>query len=273
MRRVRPGRGAMVLGAAATLASACVTSPTGRPQLIVVSEQQMRELGVASFEQLKQQRPLSGDAATNAYVRCVAHAITAVLGPGEHRGAWEVVVFEDQSANAFALPGGKIGVHTGLLQLAEGQDQLATVIGHEIGHVVARHSAERVSQSRAAELLSSGVAAAGIVDPATAIGKVTFTALGLGVEYGVIKPYGRSQESEADRIGLDFMARAGFDPAQSIELWRNMAAAVGGAEPSEFLSTHPSHDTRIADLTRRLPRAKKIQQQARAAGRRPSCRP
>jgi predicted Zn-dependent protease len=252
------------------LASACVTSPTGRSQLIFVSDAQMNELGVASFQQLKGEKKISQDPAINAYVTCVARAVTGALSPSEYQGSWEVVVFQDDSANAFALPGGKIGVFTGLLSVAKNQDQLATVLGHEVAHVIARHSAERVSQGTAAQLLASGVAATGVVNPASASGQLTLAALGLGMEYGVLKPYGRAQESEADRIGLDYMARAGFDPAQSIELWKNMAAS-GGANPPEFLSTHPSHATRIADLQRRLPEARKLQQQARAAGRRPTC--
>jgi len=260
----------MLAVAALWIGSACVTSPTGRSQLIFVSDAQMAELGVASFDQLKGEKKISKDAALNAYVSCVARAVTGSLSPSEYQGSWEVVVFQDDSANAFALPGGKIGVFTGLLNVAKNQDQLATVLGHEVAHVIARHSAERVSQSQAAQLLASGAAAAGVVNPASAAGQVTLAALGLGVQYGVLMPYGRTQESEADRIGLDYMARAGFDPAQSIELWKNMQAA-GGASPPEFLSTHPSHATRIADLQRRLPEAQKLQQQARAAGRRPSC--
>jgi len=275
----RPGRlrstrfacAGLALLLALGFASACVTSPTGRSQFIFVSDAQMNELGVASFDQLKTEKPVSKDSALNAYVNCVARAVTGALTPSEHQGSWEVVVFQDDSANAFALPGGKIGVFTGLLGVAKNQDQLATVLGHEVAHVIARHSAERVSQGTAAQLLASGVAAAGVVNPASAAGQLTLAALGLGMEYGVLKPYGRAQESEADRIGLDYMARAGFDPAQAIELWKNMAAA-GGGQPPEFLSTHPSHATRISDLARLLPQAQKLQQQARAAGRKPSCR-
>jgi predicted Zn-dependent protease len=269
--RIRGAAGARI-AALALLAStaACVTSPTGRSQLILVSEDQMQELGAASFEQLKGEGKVSTSSSANAYVRCVSNAITGALG-SEATGSWEVVVFEDETANAFALPGRKIGVHTGLLQVAKNQDQLATVIGHEVAHVTARHSAERVSQGQAAQLLSSGVAAAGVVDPARVAGKGALAALGLGMQYGVLMPYGRTQESEADMIGLDYMARAGFDPAQSVELWKNMSAA-GGGQPTEFLSTHPSHSTRIADLTRRLPEAQKLQQQARASGRKPACR-
>ena len=263
------GLASIVVGMAVGVA--CATSPTGRSQLILVSDDQMNELGVASFDQIKGERKLSTSSSINAYVTCVSNAVTAVLDNTEYAGNWEVVVFEDETANAFALPGGKIGVHTGLLKTAKNQDQLATVLGHEVAHVIARHSAERVSQGQAANLLQSGVAATGVVDPASTTGQLTLGALGLGVQYGVLMPYGRTQESEADAIGLDYMARAGFDPAQSVELWKNMAEASGGGQ-MEFLSTHPSHDTRIADLTARIPDAQALRQQARAAGRKPNCR-
>ncbi len=251
---------------------ACATSPTGRNQFIVVSDDQMNELGVAAFDQMKGEGKLSKNSPANAYVACVAKAVTAALDSREYQGGWEVVVFADETANAFALPGRKIGVHTGLLKIAKNQDQLASVLGHEVAHVIARHSAERVSQGQAAQLLQSGVEAAGIVDPASTAGQLTLGALGLGVQYGVLMPYGRTQESEADAIGLDYMARAGFDPTQSIELWKNMANAAGGPQAVEFLSTHPSHDTRIADLTKRIPAAQELQRQARSAGSKPSCR-
>jgi predicted Zn-dependent protease len=266
------GREAGILALLGLLALACETSPTGRSQLIVVSDDQMREMGVASFEQLKQEKPISTSSAKKAYVSCVARAVTSALGGGYQGASWEVVLFEDESANAFALPGGKIGVFTGLLDVAKNQHQLATVLGHEVAHVTARHSAERVSQGTAAQLLAQGVSAAGLVNPASTAGQATLAALGLGLEYGVLKPYGRTQESEADLIGLDYMARAGFDPAESVALWQNMAAG-GGAQPAEFLSTHPSHATRIADLQKRIPQARLLQQQARAAGRNPSCKP
>jgi predicted Zn-dependent protease len=254
----------------ALAAAACATSPLGRSQLVLVSDDQMSQMGVAAFDQMKQEQPVTKDARAKTYVGCVAGAITGALTPEEYKGSWEVVVFEEKTANAFALPGGKIGVNTGLLSVAKTQDQLATVIGHEVGHVIARHGAERVSQSQAADLLQTGVAAAGVVDPATTTGQLALGALGLGVQYGVLMPYSRTQESEADKLGLDYMARAGFDPRQSVELWKNMAAA-GGGQPPEFLSTHPSHETRIQDLDQRIPSALELQSKARAAGRKPGC--
>ncbi|MEZ8195865.1 M48 family metallopeptidase [Vibrio cortegadensis] len=228
--------------------TACSASPTGRNQLLLFSDQDMSKLGANSFEQMKKEQPISEDKKVNAYVQCVANSITQYVPKQPGVTEWEVVVFDSDQVNAFALPGGKIGVYTGLLNVAKNQDQLATVIGHEIAHVLADHSNERLSQSQLAN--------AGLQLTSAALGapeykqyqKITMSALGLGVQYGVILPYGRTQESEADIVGLEFMAKAGFDPIQSIDLWKNMAKASGGSQPPELLSTHPSHSTRIKDL-------------------------
>ena len=208
----------------------------------------MSNLGSQSFNEMKQQQTISKDATINRYVECVANAVTSQLPKQASFDKWEVVVFDSDQVNAFALPGGKIGVYTGLLKVAENEDQLATVIGHEIAHVLADHSNERLSQSQLAN--------AGMQITAVALGAseyaqyrdATMAALGLGVQYGVLLPYGRTQESEADVVGLELMAKAGFDPAQSVDLWHNMAQAADGQQPPELLSTHPSHSTRIDDL-------------------------
>lgn len=267
---VRATQAALPLLAVALLAGACATSPTGRRQLLMYGDETMNELGVASFEQIRSDMPTSTDAATNRYVQCVAQSIVRILEPSDGGPAsWEVVVFEEQTANAFALPGGKIGVHTGLLAVAENQDQLATVIGHEVGHVLAHHSNERMSQSQMSQL---GMAVAGAIvssDGLSAGERQTLALLGVGAQYGVLMPYGRKQESEADLIGLDLMARAGFEPSASIALWQNMGR--GGQQPPEFMSTHPSHETRIRDLEARLPHAEGLRDAARQAGRSPQC--
>ncbi|MGR5178176.1 M48 family metallopeptidase [Vibrio parahaemolyticus] len=225
--------------------AACSSSPTGRNQLILFSDAQMSQLGAQSFEQMKQQQKISQDQAVNAYVQCVAKAITDQVPPQPDFSEWEVVVFDSDQVNAFALPGGKIGVYTGLLKVAETPDQLATVIGHEIAHVLADHSNERLSQS---QLANTGLQITNVALGNSEYRDVTMAALGLGVQYGVILPYGRTQESEADIVGLELMAKSGFDPEQSIELWKNMSKASGGSQPPELLSTHPSHSTRISDL-------------------------
>ncbi|KJY83896.1 Zn-dependent protease [Vibrio galatheae] len=232
--------------------SACSSSPTGRNQLILFSDSDMSNLGAQSFEQMKQSQKISSDEKTNAYVQCVANAITQHVPKQTGFTQWEVVVFDSKQVNAFALPGGKIGVYTGLLGVAVNQDQLATVIGHEIAHVLADHSNERLSQS---QLANAGLQITNIALGASEYAQyrgATMAALGLGVQYGVLMPYGRTQESEADIVGLELMAKSGFNPKQSIDLWRNMAKASGGSQPPELLSTHPSHDTRISDLTEKI---------------------
>jgi predicted Zn-dependent protease len=250
---------------AVALLAACATSPTGRSQLILMPESQMTQMGLQAFENIKKQTPVEASATTSRYVNCVAQAITREVG-----GRWEVVVFKDDSANAFALPGGKIGVNSGLLKVAKNQDQLATVIGHEVAHVLSHHSNERVSQQFAVEQGLGLINA--LSNPQTGTGRTLMGLLGVGAQYGILMPYSRVQESEADRLGLDLMARAGFNPAESITLWRNMGAA-GGAQPPEFLSTHPSHATRISDLNARLPHAQQLQRTAQQQGKRPACSP
>lgn len=245
--------------------AACATSPTGRSQLTLMPESEMTQMGVEAFENIKKESPVDAGTATNRYVNCVTQAIIREVG-----GSWEVVVFRNESANAFALPGRKIGVNSGLLKVAENQHQLATVIGHEVAHVLSRHSNERVSQKFAVEQ-SLGLINA-ISSPQTGTGRSLMGLLGVGAQYGILMPYSRVQESEADRLGLTLMARAGFYPAESIKLWRNMSAA-GGAQPSGFLSTHPSHSTRISGLTAILPNAQRLQRTAHLQGKRPACRP
>lgn len=246
------------------LLAACATSPTGRTQFVFMPDTEVNSMGLQAFNNMKRDNPVSYNAANNRFVNCVANAITREVG-----GEWEVVVFEDQSLNAFALPGGKIGVHTGLLNLIDNQDQLAVVIGHEIGHVIARHSNERLSQQVGTNMGISLVQA--IASPQSVMGQTAIGLLGVGAQYGIIMPYSRLQESEADTIGLDLMAKAGFNPSESIRLWQKMEQANQGAQPVEFLSTHPSHASRIQNLQARLPKAQQFQQQAHAAGKTPRC--
>lgn len=245
----------LVLG----LIVACATSPTGRRQLRLVSEAELSQMGAVAFQQMKTKKPPTRDAKVSGYVNCVADAITAHMGGSRN---WEVQVFDDKAVNAFALPGGKIGVFTGLLKVAKTQDQLASVIGHEVAHVLAGHSASRVSNEMAAQLGVSVLSAASGVDP---------NMIGMGANLLLLLPFSRGDETEADILGQEAMARAGFDPRAAIELWRNMAQASQGAPP-EFISTHPAHDTRIENLQNRLAKTMPLYEQARAQGRRPQCR-
>ncbi len=237
--------------------AACATSPTGRNQLQLFSEDKIAAMGVQSYAQMKEKEPIDTSTTDNRYVKCVADAITQVTG-----GEWEVTVFKDDQVNAFALPGGKIGVYSGLLDVAKSDDQLAAVIGHEVGHVLAHHGNERISQQYATQgglsvvsaFLSGGGGGVG--------SQAMMSALGLGAQVGILLPFSRTQESEADTIGLELMARAGFDPRQSVALWQNMAAASNGKEPAEFMSTHPSDNTRINNLQSHMTKAMQLYEQA-----------
>lgn len=241
--------------------SACSSSPTGRQQFILFPDSQMNEMGAASFSQIKQQTPPSKETATLRYVHCISDAL--LVAAGENPSQWEVQVFDDPTPNAFALPGRKIGVHTGMFSVAATPDQLAAVIGHEIGHVQARHGAERVSMNVLAE---SGQQLTAAVLQNSEAGQLTMAALGVATQFGVLLPYSRKHESEADYIGLELMAKAGFNPQQSVVLWQNMASAAQGSAPPEFMSTHPSSDTRIRLLSDAMPKAQSLYQPSRNPG-------
>jgi len=250
------------------LLSACATSPLGRSQLKLFPDTEMDAMGVAAYDKLKTEMPVSKDAAQTRYVRCVADAVTAELDPSQGPAKWEVTLFEDPTANAFALPGGKIGVHTGLLKVATNQDQLAAVIGHEVSHVLAGHANERVSTEYATQTgmqivqtLAGGMGTEG---------QQLMGLLGVGAQVGVLLPFSRAQEEEADLLGLDLIAPAGFDPRASVTLWENMSAA-GGEQPPELLSTHPANASRIQALSARIPQVLPVYQKAVAAGKRPNC--
>ncbi len=247
----------------------CATSPEGRKQLQLLPDSQVDAMGVQSFEQLKQQTPITEDKNIQQYVLCVANKIIPQVAQNPDPKQWEVVVFEDDQANAFALPGYKIGVYTGLLKYAKNQDQLAAVMGHEVAHVIAKHGNERVSNQLATE---AGLSIATVLLGGTQDENSTLilAGLGLGAQYGIILPFSRSHESEADLIGLDLMAKAGFDPAESVTLWQNMSQA--GNSPPEFMSTHPSSDTRIKQLRERIPNANIAYQDAIKKGQRANCK-
>lgn len=239
------------------LVTACATSPLGRNQIILVSDAEMAQMGVTAYRDMQQKIPATKDGKASAYVQCVAGAITREVA---ERG-WEVTVFDDKQVNAFALPGGKIGVYTGLLTVAKNQDQLAAVIGHEIAHVLAKHGAERVSEG----MLANGVTT--IAAKSTGYDPQIF---GMATDILFLKPNSRAHESEADLLGLDLMSKAGFDPRQAPALWQNMRQS-GGKKPPEILSTHPSDDTRIRQLTERLPQTLPVYEKAQSAGKAPRC--
>ena len=252
------------------LLTSCATSPEGRSQLKLLPEEQINSMGKQSFEQIKKDTPETKNRNMDAYVQCIVNAIIPRLDQDNNPALWEVRVFADDQANAFALPGNKIGVYEGLFKYAVNQHQVAAVMGHELAHVVAQHGNERVSEQLAAQ---AGMTIAAIALGSSADDKnkgLILAGLGLGVQYGIILPFSRAHESEADLIGLDLMAGAGFDPRESVKLWENMSKA--GAKAPEFLSTHPSSTTRINNLNARMPRALDTYNQAQVQNRKPNCK-
>jgi predicted Zn-dependent protease len=249
--------------------SACSTSSTGRKQMSLYSNADLNQMGITSFAQMKKDIPISKDKATNDFVLCVADAITANVSQSAHQGEWEVVVFDSAQVNAFALPGGKIGVYTGILNVTEDQHQLAAIIGHEVGHVIEHHSNERLSANKVSNV---GMAVAAIALGASDIDNkgLWVAGLGIGIQYGIIMPYSRSHESEADIVGQDLMARSGFAPQASVQLWKNMAKLSKDAPP-EFMSTHPSNETRIKQLNAHLTVSQPYYLAEKNAGNTPQC--
>lgn len=232
----------------------CYKAPiTGRNQFIILSQAQENEMGLTAFNQVLKDETISNNQAYNDAVTRVGQRIAAVSHTQNYQ--WDFKVIEDdEQINAFALPGGKVAVYTGILPVAETDAGLATVMAHEVAHVAARHGGERVSTGVLAQIGAVGVGAAmGGSDPF--VYQAVMQAYGLGANVGVLLPFGRSQESEADRIGLIYMAKAGYDPREAVAFWERMEAASKGGSPPEFLSTHPGYQTRISNLQKWLPEA------------------
>jgi predicted Zn-dependent protease len=224
----------------------CQQAPvTGRQQLILLPESQDAQMGLEAYQEIKQESRISRDPELNRRVQTVGRRIAAVSPHPEWD--WEFTVFDNDEPNAFALPGGKVGVHTGLFKVAENDDQLAAVMGHEVAHAIARHGAERMSQGLLAQGLGA-IAVGGGINPQ--IVEIAAQAATLGV----ILPYSRTQEAEADHIGLLYTAAAGYDPREAITLWQNFDK-LGGDRPPEFLSTHPAPGSRIDNLQQLMPEA------------------
>ncbi len=255
-----------LLALTAILFTGCSTVPiTGRSQLNLMSASQETQLGLNSFNELKKETPISKDPAANALVQKVGQRIAAVAGPDMPNAQWEFVVFESKEANAFCLPGGKVGIYTGILPITKDEAGLATVIGHEVAHAVARHGAERMSEAMVIQtggsLLGAGVSA---VDPRWTA--VAATVYGVGTQVGRELPHSRAQESEADHIGLIYMARAGYNPEEAVLFWQRFSdfnKQQGDSTP-EFLRTHPLDEVRIKQLQQWMPEAKAAQAKTQA---------
>ncbi len=235
-------RSILALAIAALALSACAYNPElGRDQISIVDDSSLTQAGEQAWNQALKTSKVSPDRAANARVRAVGQRVVDAAGLGDR--PWDYAVFEDTSPNAFVLPGGHVGVTTGLLKIVDNDDQLAAVIGHEAGHVVAHHAAERQSQNMTSSLLLGVLGAATGGDT----GQLISSYGGSAAKYGFLLPFSRKQELEADRLGVDFMQRAGYRPREAVILWEHMQAQ-GGSNTPQFASTHPSDSTRIVAL-------------------------
>lgn len=247
----------------------CETNPyTGRSQFLMTSVSDEMKMGTQAYGQVKgdpkmkqSQDPREIDPVKRVAAHIIEAAKRSKYAEMAQQFQWELTVFkDDKTANAFALPGGKIAVYTGIFPMAKTEAGLAAVMGHEVVHALARHGAERMSQTQATNV---GVqvlgAAAGVGTGNAALGQATMAALGAGAQVGMLLPFSRKHESEADYIGILLAADAGYDPRESVALWERMTQMSGGAPP-EFMSTHPSHETRIEQLKKWMPEAMAIYQ-------------
>jgi metalloendopeptidase OMA1, mitochondrial len=233
------------------MAAACQTVPyTERRQVLLLSEDEENKMGVDVYKEIVGKAKISTDPAVNELVTRVGRRIVQATGKNY---PWEFTVIDDpKSANAFALPGGKVAVYTGMLSITKDEAGLAAVLGHEISHVIARHNSERVSEQMVAQGL------VGIGGSVVGLDQKTSEAIGGLFISTLLLPFSRQQESEADHLGLIYMAQAGYDPHAARDLWIRMAAAYqGNSRPPQFLSTHPSEQTRIQQIERWLPEALK----------------
>lgn len=239
-----------------TLVSACATvTETGRHQILLVDGAQERSLGLGEFEKLKRDTPVAQDRVNGEMLQRVGRRIAAVATLPDPQ--WEFVLFDQaKTANAFCLPGGKVGVFTGILPLTQDEAGLATVISHEVAHAAARHGAERMSEALMTQL-GGAVLGAALGTQSEQARNLWLGAYGLSSEVGWTLPHSRSQELEADHIGLLYMARAGYDPRAAVGFWRRFADynRQHGNEHWEFLSTHPLDDRRIEQLHSLMPAA------------------
>lgn len=237
---------------------ACYSVPeTGRSSFNIIGADDERRMGISAFQEIKRTEKRSTDSAANSMLQRVGKRIANIADADIGNSKWEFVLFENSEPNAFALPGGKVGVNTGILKITQNEAGLAAVIGHEIGHVSARHGAERISQQVATGLVGAGLGVA-LSKQGRSTQQAAMTAFGVGTTLAVVLPHNRSQESEADHIGLIYMAKAGYNPSQAISFWERFKSyndKKGGA-PLAFLSTHPTNAQRISDLKNKwLPQA------------------
>ncbi|HEY7729107.1 MAG TPA: M48 family metallopeptidase [Candidatus Eisenbacteria bacterium] len=266
---MRDGRfgGGLVRGAAALLLLAglsCATVPiTGRSQLHLIPDSEMMSMSYSEYDQVLKSSKLSGDATQTDLVRRVGRRVQgAVERYFADRGMadklrgyrWEFNLVEGKDVNAWCMPGGKVVFYSGILPICRDESGVAVVMGHEVAHAVAGHGGERMSQQLVAQMGGAALAVA-LREKPEQTRSLWMGAFGAGAQLGVLLPFSRTQESEADHLGLVFLALAGYDPNRALEFWQRMADANRGSAPPEFLSTHPSDRTRIAKIRAELPEA------------------
>jgi metalloendopeptidase OMA1, mitochondrial len=247
-------RQVLVLILAVNILAACATAPyTGRSQIILVAEGQEMSLGDDAYRHILRDSVVTRDSEAEHIVRKVGERIARVADKPEYK--WEFSIINDpETVNAFAVPGGKVAVYTGIFPVAKDEAGLAVVLGHEVAHALLRHPAERMSQELLLQVVGAGLGVALSRNPAVA--NQVLQAYGIGTGVGVMLPFGRAQETEADHVGLILMAKAGYDPRVALEVWDRMEKMESGRQsPPEYLSTHPSYDTRVQNLRRFMPEA------------------
>jgi len=265
-QRIRSGLSVSTVAVAAIVSLGCSSTA------LSASDAEMQAEAAREFAKIKASSPLTTDRDTIDYISCVANAVVMVLEPPFSEYNWEMAILETDDVNAMVMPGGKIIVFEGILKTAQDQDQLAAVIGHEIAHVTTGHTKRKVFQGRGAQI---GISVAAVLLGGGNYG-TTYTAqemLSQGAMYGLLLPYQRGQETEADVIGLEYMAKAGFDPRATVPLWQNMAKLAGGESRQEFTSTHPSSENRIDSLVSEWIKVLPLYNQAQQEGRAPDCIP
>jgi len=233
---------------------------TGRSQLVDITREQEMALGFQSYREILSQSQVITEGQVVELVRTIGDRLAKAAADVDPGFEWEFNVIKSEQANAFALPGGKTAVYTGLLPVAENHSGLAVVMGHEIAHAIARHGAERMAHQKLVQIgtLAASVAV-GDMDYDTQ--RMVMGALGVGAQFGVLLPFSRDHESEADYMGLLFVARACFDPTEAPKLWERMGEMSQGRQPAEFMSTHPNHTTRIKQFQEWMPEALALREQ------------
>ena len=257
--RVNLSRRAIISGMAAgtvfPFISGCETNPaTGRSQLLLFGDQEVASMAASAWTDMKAQTPVT---ANSQLKNRVLHVWEKTLHGAEQKGdiaagqSWDVAVFDTDDVNAFVMPGNRVGVYRGITELTENDDQLSSVLGHETGHVVGRHAAERLSVTTLAQTgLAVGQIAIAQSDTLSKYGGEIGALGGAAMQFGVILPYSRNHELEADKLGVDYMHNAGYDVRQSVRLWELMDAQSKGQRPPEFMSTHPDPARRAQELVK-----------------------